>query len=220
MEFWVDGKLDLHTDEYINKEQLFFPTIEWLFMDPQIADKNDSVIDNGWNTYDYYGSGDGFTYVGIREFNNLENRKFNQKAIDNAFRGSMNTFTAGINLSLSKFDIKQRYRLWKGFNKKSADIFLATSTIVEPTVTTNKKKALKLYWNNLINENAKDGLELDSNFDVKSYSVTHKVLNSVTEVNNLDLAGTQKLNKLSDIRVAITENMFLCGPGKDLILNR
>jgi hypothetical protein len=110
--------------------------------------------------------------------------------------------------------------LWKGFNKKSADIFLATSTIVEPTVTSNKKKALKLYWNNLINENAKDGLELDSNFDVKSYSVTHKVLNSITEVNNLDLAGTQKLNKLSDVRVAITENMFLWGPGKDLILNR
>ena len=220
MEFWVDGKLDLYTDEYINKQQLFFPTVEWLFMDPQVADKSDYVIDNGWNTFDYDGANDTFNYVGTREFNNLENRRFNQKAIANAFKGSMDTFTAGINLSLSKFEIKQRYRLWKGFNKKNVDIFLATSTLVQPTVSTNKKKALKLYWNNLINENAKNGIELDTNFDVKSYSVTHQVLNSVTEINNVDLANTKKLNKLNDVRVVITDNMFLWGPGKDLILNR
>jgi hypothetical protein len=220
IEFWVDGKLDLYTDEHINKEQLFFPTVEWLFMDPQIADKDDSVQDNGWNTYDYDGENDGFSYVGLREFNNIGNRRFNPRAIENAFKGSMNTFTAGINLSLSKFEIKERYRLWRGFNKNSADVFIATANIVQPTIVSNKKKALKLYWNNLINENAKNGIELDNEFDVKSYSVTHKTLNSVTEINNVDLASNKKLNKISDVRVAMTDNIFLWGPGKDLLLNR
>ena len=220
IEFWVDGKLDLYTDEHINKEQLLFPTIEWLFMDPQIADKDDSVQDNGWNTYDYDGENDGFSYVGLREFNNIGNRKFNPRALENAFKGSMNTFTAGINLSLSKFEIKQRYRLWRGFNKNSADLFVATANIVQPRIISNKKKALKLYWNNLINENSKNGIELDNEFDVKSYSVTHQTLNSVTEINNIDLANTKKLNKLSDVRVVLTDNIFLWGPGKDLLLNR
>jgi hypothetical protein len=224
IEMWVDGQLDFRTTEYINKEQMYFPFINYLLTDPDIAKQFDNIEDNGWETYDVAGYQSGSTnsspYAGLNEFEkNIWRGIWNDKASQTAFAGAIDTIAIGMNKALSKFQIKQRYRLWRGFDKAAAKSFTGTATFVNPAVSTNKKKALKLFWNNLINENAKNGIELDNNFDVESYSITHKLVNSSTEVNNIDLANKKEIKFLADVKVALTDNVVLWGPGKDNIMN-
>jgi hypothetical protein len=147
----------------------------------------------------------------------IQNAVFNPIGDASLFTGSIHHYVFGINSSLSKFEIQQRHRLYKNYEKNKVDAFIASALLVNPTVSTNKKKALKLFWNNLINDRAKNGIELDNNFDVESYSVTHKMLNSSTEVNNIDLSNTKTLVSLPDVKVVLTENVMLWGPGKSLV---
>jgi hypothetical protein len=214
IEFWVDGQIDKRTDEFINNGQLYFPMIEWLMMDPREIQKLPK--DSEWSSLDYASTN---ANVGTKEFNNLYYRLFNN-AKKNAFRGSINHFVSGFNIGLTKFEIQQRNRLFRGNDSISKDPFLANAIIVNPTITTNKKKALKLFWNNLINDNAKNGIELDNNYQVDSYSVIHKILNSPTEVNNIDIATSKTIKYLKNVRVVLTDNVFLWGPGRENYFNR
>jgi hypothetical protein len=224
IEMWVDGQLDFRTSEYINNEQMFFPYINYMLINPYIAKEIDGVEDNGWETFDDNRAQGNTTnpwyWAGLNEFDTRIFRGvWNTKAETSAFNGSIDTIAIGMNRSLSKFQIQQRYRLWKNFETTAVKPFIAKSNIVQPQITTNSKKALKLFWNNLINENCKNGIELDNNFQTDSYSITHKILNSLTEVNNIDLSNKKQLKFLKDVKVALKDNVVLWGPGKDFVLN-
>jgi hypothetical protein len=221
IEFWVDGKLDKRTKEYVNNSQIYFPVIEWLLMDP-IAVENfnqerywkglanfiitDVDINPGYSLY--------YTHD---NYSNLINRNFdNAKA--NAFRGSIHHFSSGINNPLDKLEIQQRHRLYIG-SEKNIDNFVANAEMINPSIQTNKKKALKLFWNKLVND-GKNGIELDNHFDIYTYSVTHKIQNSSSEVYNLDLTNNKTINYIPDVKVVLKENVLMFGPGKELLLNR
>ena len=222
IEIWVDGQLDFRTTEYINNKNIFFPIIEWMLMNPLLAISYDGVIENGWNTADRNERGfENFdATIGLNEFGPITtNGSFSPAARANAFSGSFHTIISGINFCLNKFEIQQRLRLWRGYEKRPATVLTASAEIVNPTINANKKKALKLFWNDLINDKAKDGIELDNNFVVDSYSVTHKIKNSKTEVNNVDVANSKTITVLENVRAAITSNVILWGPGVDIYYN-
>jgi hypothetical protein len=223
IEIWVDGQLDYRTTEYINNKNIFFPIISWMLMDPLLAISYNGVVENGWNTPDrnprQLGEPTDRT-IGINEIQAVTiNGSFSDASVQNAFKGSFHTIVSGVNYCLNKFEIQQRLRLWRGYEKQLASVFNVTAEMVNPTVNANKKKALKLFWNDLINDKAKDGIELDSNFIVDSYSVTHKIKNSKTEVNNIDVANSKTITILENVRAAITSNVILWGPGVDTYYN-
>lgn len=217
IEFWIDGDLDYKTTNYINNEQIFFPLIEWLGINPIDAfsiNKNDA-----WKNYDQ----DGDSYI---DFNNPTflyekalSGTFNDNALVQAFNGAIHTFISGINTALSRYEIKQRNRLYRGYEKNEVEIFNITAELKMPTISSNKPKALKLFWNNLIDENGKHGLELDDTYDIYSYSVTHKIFNSSSEVNNIDLCNIKELKALADVKVALTDNVILWNPSAILLDN-
>jgi len=223
IEIWIDGELDFRTTDYINNKNIFFPILEWMLMNPLLAISYDGVIENGWNTGDRYPrtSLEDYDYaIGIKEIPPVTTKgTFSAAARANAFSGSFHTIVYGVNYCLNKFEIQQRLRLWRGYEKQLAGVCNATAEIVQPIVTVNKKKALKLFWNDLINDKAKDGIELDNNFIVDSYSVTHKIKNSKTEVNNMDVANSKTITILENVRVAIASNLILWGPGVDTYYN-
>ena len=222
IEFWIDGKLEKRDDQYINDNQVFFPMIEWLMMDPFLAT---NIPGEAWETYDRFDNYDttnagSEAFIGTNEYNILFNRTFSDLAQTTAFSGSFNHFIAGFNFPLNKYEIQQRYRLFNFFDKPAAKLFTASASMVTPTVVVNKKRALKLFWNNLINDKAKNGIELDNNYIVDSYSVTHKIINSKTEVNNIDLASDSALKFLKDVKVVFKDYVNIFGPTKQNLYNR
>ena len=221
IEFWVDGNIDIR-DYTIDQKQIFFPVFEWLLGNPSLTfNKNfygeeSDFLSNDLNSISGELSGPS-RLIGNNEFNLITSAIFNPIGDASLFSGSIHHYVFGVNTSLSKFEIEQRNRLYRNYEKNKVSLLTASALIVNPIVTTNKKKALKLFWNNLINDKAKNGIELDNNFDINSYSITHKILNSSTEVNNIDLANKKTLVSLPDVRIAITENIMLWGPGKSLV---
>ena len=225
IEFWVDGQLDKRSDEY-SKKDIFYPTFEWLLGNPSLTfDKGYYGKEAEFTSYDYprVGPSDnptGAAYVGTNEFDLIYNNIFNPIGDSYLFKGSIHHCVFGVNTALSKFEIQQRYRLYLNNDKATVDPFTCSAELVAPTILSNKKKALKLFWNNIENLENKNGIELDDNFIVDSYSVTHKLINSCTETNNVDLANTKELKFLSDVRVAITSNVMFWSPGSMLIDDR
>lgn len=212
IEIWVDGQIDKRDTEYVNKYQVFFPLVEWLLMDPLLI--INEKVDDFWRTPEI----DALSGRAINLFGNISNRVF-ENGKSTAFKGSMHHFMSGLNYSLSPFQIQQRNRLYRGYTQNTADVSVASATLVNPKITSNKKKALKLFWNNLL-DSGKNGLELDSTFSVNSYSVTHKTINSCTEINNIDLSNKKKINFLADVRVVLKDNVFIFGPGLESLYGR
>ncbi|NDF48463.1 MAG: hypothetical protein EB158_09920, partial [Nitrosopumilaceae archaeon] len=161
IEIWVDGQLDFRTTDYINNKNIFFPILEWMLMNPLLAISYDGVIENGWNTPDRNrrSSFDPFDRtIGVNEIPSvITNGSYSAAARANAFKGSFHTIVYGVNYCLNKFEIQQRLRLWRGYEKQLASVFNVTAEMVNPLVNANKKKALKLFWNDLINDKAKNG---------------------------------------------------------------
>ena len=212
IEIWVDGKIDKRDTEYVNKHQVFFPLVEWLLMDPLLI--NQTNVDDFWrspNIEEVNGSG-------VNLFSNLSNRVF-ENAKATAFRGSMHHFMSGLNYALSPYQIQQRNRLYRNYTQNTAETFSVNAEMISPVVSGNKKKALKLFWNNLV-ETSKGGVELDNNFVVNSYSVTHQIVNSATEVYNVDVANEKTINYLADVRVALKDNIFIFGPGLESLFGK
>lgn len=211
IEFWVDGQLDYKTFEHVNNEQIFFPVFSWAAGNAKKLFSNNP--NDAWKTEDSlddFGAGYSSPY---NIYNKIFRRIFNESEKPNLFVGSFNTIVLGVNHALSKFEIQQRNRLFRGYENIEATQFVATSEMVMPTVTSNKKKVAKLFWNNLINDRAIGGVELDDTFDVYSYSVTHKTANSASEIYNLNLANKTTFTKLADVRVAIQDNVYVLAPG-------
>jgi hypothetical protein len=219
VEIWVDGQLDKRFDDKVNEHQIFYPTIEWFFNSPiefvtNVTD--DFIIEN---QYDNGLPNNASTFFGNTDFDALFSSSniyrvgiTHPKNIIKAFKGSLQLFAHGINIPLSQYEIKKRFRLWQKETKKLATICDVTAEMKMPTISTNSKKALKLYWNELI-YSGKDGLSLDDNFQVESYSVISKCNNSKTEIYNVDKSILKNIEILENVRVAFTDNIIIYGPG-------
>jgi len=231
VEIWVDGSLDKQFDDKVNQYNIFYPAIKFLFNSPFELYKN-FVESRGpiFNSRDLGPnlseaqtvSLDRIKEVGFDEFLYDERIFTTSTQLDNskqtAFKGSMHTFAHGLNIPISKFEIQERYALWNEQTKRFAKAISVTATMVDPTVSGNAKKALKLFWNNLT-ETAKFGVELDGNIVVDSYSVTHQSLGSKTETYNIDVVGQKEVNVFTDVRAAFTSNVLISGPGMVMMQN-
>jgi hypothetical protein len=204
IEIWIDGKLDKRTSEYTENDQIFFPEINWLCANPN------KLIEGGLNKLynDGFNSQDDLTRT--LSSSKVWSGEWSTEAELDAFAGAIRTFAHGINIPLSKFEIQERYKFWNYNETPFRDSLDASATLINPTVSVNKKRALKLYWNNI---SRKNGIELDDNFIVESYSITHKNKNSVTETFNLDLAKRKDFNLLTNVRVALKDNILIWAPG-------
>jgi hypothetical protein len=128
------------------------------------------------------------------------------------FTGLFRTFSLTTNYPLTQSEIEERFSLWnyQENNSRKRIQMTASAVMVEPQISVNKKRVLKLFWNDIENKN---GIELDNNYLVNSYSVTHKNRNSSTETYNVDLAKNKTFSLLTNVRVALTENVAIWGPG-------
>jgi len=196
IEIWVDGKLDKRSYDITSYDAL--PTPQVLFNDainPAIlnyrTDYKPEWFDSYINSTQYTG--------GIREY---------------VLRQSFALTPHMINFNYS-------YAILNGPGSRIVKAKKATVTakIVEPTVSVNKKNILKLYWNNLINDKEKmlNGLEFDDNFNVYSYSMTHKNLISPTQTFNLDI-NNEKNDRFyfENVKTAINQFVYLSGPGLNI----
>jgi hypothetical protein len=224
VEIWVDGQLDKRFDDKVNDYQIFYPTIKWLFNNVSESLKNVLEYDiDVENDFDYHpkGSGSGLNsfidrYTGISELlggqDIFEYCVANTQNKQKAFSGAMHLFAHGLNIPLSQYEIKRRHRLWKKETRKYAKIINVNAEMKDPVVSTNSKKALKLYWNEIVT-NGKNGLSLDKNYQVESYSVTHQSNDSKTEIFNIDKIIQKEVNILKNVRAAFTDNVVILGPG-------
>jgi hypothetical protein len=206
IEFWIDGKLDKRTVEFINDDQVFFPEITWLGANPRklFDEQLDQTFYQGFNSQDE-------NLLGANQkITTVFNGSWRDEAVIDAFNGLLRTFAHGINFPLNKFEIQERYKFWNYDEQPFRDAMNASAEFPQPTVSVNKKRALKLYWNDIAR---KHGVELDDNFIVESYSITHKNKNSVTETYNLDLAKRQTFTIIPDVRVAVIDNVLTWSPG-------
>ncbi len=206
IEFWIDGKLDKRTVDFINNEQVFFPEITWLGANPKklFNEQFDQRFYQGFNSQDEN------LLAANQKISTVFNGSWRDEAVVDAFNGLIRNFAHGINFPLNKFEIQERYKFWNYDELPFRDSMVGTAQMPNPTVSVNKKRALKLYWNNIP---LKHGIELDDNFIVESYSITHKNKNSVTETYNLDLAKRQAFTSITDVRVAVVDNVLTWSPG-------
>lgn len=206
IELWVDGKSDKIDNECINNKQVFFPLTEWLFGDPNLTFKPGN---EAWETYDdILGT---TNYVGYTELQLVTRSVFNPIGDSVMFTGQLNHYVVGLNTALSPEEIGIRYNLYKFGKFDPVPALTATATLVAPTVSGNKKRALRLFWNN---EPMVNGIQLDDTYSVDTVSVTHKTINSPSEVFNIDVANEKSLVFLPDARIALTDHVNIFGPGK------
>jgi hypothetical protein len=93
---------------------------------------------------------------------------------------------------------------------------VANANIVQPSISVNKNKVLKLYWNSLLKEKEKclNGLEFDENYQVYSISTTHKNIFSLTQTMNIDLNQDKKdPTFLTNVKTAIGKPVYTIAPG-------
>lgn len=130
--------------------------------------------------------------------------------VGNEFNGSIRTFASGINFPLDIFEIQTRYKYWNYDELPAKPSLTASAVMGEAQVSVNKTRALKLFWKNVPNKN---GIELDNNYIVDSYCITHKNKTSITETYNIDLSQNITKNTLANARIALTQNVLIWGPG-------
>ena len=222
IEIWIDGQLDKMFDDKINEYQIFYPTVKWLFnnikecaydymennLDVEINSdtRGHSVQETVGNNEDTSGT-DIFTKSITTDF-----------AKKQAFEGAIHLFAHGINIPISQYEIKRRCRLWKKETQRKVSAYNVKAEMINPVVSSNKKRVLKLYWNNLIN-NGEFGLELDDNFVVDSYSISHQTSNSLSEIFNLDKSVNKSFNIIKNVRSVFTDNILVNGPGTVMFQN-
>lgn len=227
LEFWIDSKLDFIDYDILNKKQFFIPAAEWFFIDPELSYSSKNKNDL-WRSYDTenslaipLGQGGnlgtfyeqlGTEFVGNAEFTyRFINGVWNPDGDSVAYSGLFYTFSSGTHTALSSKDIQLRYSLF--INDKPIPVLPinAYAEIINPIVSVNKKKALKLFWNNV---EFKNGIELDNNYQIETLCVTHKNKISKTETYNIDVANNKEINYLTDVKAAFTDSINIFGPGK------
>jgi hypothetical protein len=194
LELWVDGQLVGKTYEINYRDNL--PTPKVLFNDQSLA---------AWQLLEFGAFGS------LPEVNAvLDAHNYVGDVSDYVFRQSYPLNPQEINLN-------KTYSFTSSDDKiVRVQTLKASAQMVMPNITSNKKKALKLYWNNLIDNKEKmlDGLELENDtFDVYTYSITHKNLLSSSQTLNLDKNYDDSSRFFyQNARVAVKDHVFILGP--------
>jgi hypothetical protein len=195
LEIWIDGKLDITSYEITKNMLLPVPTI--LF--------NDSLN------------------VGVlnidAQFENVNARYIPYTYVNN-YVGGIRDYIFRHLTPLSNHEIHLNY-VYAMLNDEGARIIkqktlTAEAKIIQPIVVINKPKVLKLYWNTLLKDKEKclNGLEFDENYQVYSYSTTHKNVLSPTQTMNLDLNKDKKdPTFLVNVKTAMGKPVFTTRPG-------
>jgi hypothetical protein len=199
LEIWVDGKLENRTFDITATDSLPAPQV--LF--------NDSLNPGVLNTIDS-------SYMAL----SLNASWIEEESVKTNYVGGIRDYIYRQITPLTPHQVNQNYayamlntnqgRLIKASEKK------ANALLVMPTITSNKPKVLKLYWNNLLKDKEKclNGLEFDDSYDVYSYSVTSKNILPPSETFNLDVSKSlDEKFFLPDVKTAIGRHTFIGGPG-------
>lgn len=216
IEFWVDSKLDKRFNNHIiQSEHIQYPYLDSLFMSLRDA-LYDYIVDiDGEDIYRGPRRDLGITTNEIVWNNDIVNWQDRIGRMIEAypynFTGALHTLVFGTKHSLNPKEIQKRYSLWSNTRVIKGKEFVATAELKDPAVVTNKKKALKLFWNNILDK-GQNGLSLDNNYQVDTYCVSYKTLNSPTELFNQDIASKKQLNKLNNVKVALTDNVITWAP--------
>ena len=212
LEIWIDGVLEAATDEIPTADSI--PTPQLLFND------NTSVAYQNTEYHKRYitlpGDYNSFAYGRPKEKQWVEDalREENYEGgfCDYVFRQSYP-------LSPAEVGLNKVYALHKTLGSKIKKVkkMTATATMVQPVVTSNKPKVLKLYWNSLLKDKEKclDGLELDNtNYDVYTYSISHKNLINKSLTFNLDLNNiSEERFYHKNVKTATSSSVFIFMPG-------
>lgn len=194
LELWVDGELVGKTYEINYKDNM--PTPRVLFNDESLA---------AWKLLE------------IPSFNTLPEVKTVLDA--NNYVGDISDyiFRQSYPLNPQEINLNKTYAFTSSEDRVVRLVPIkASAEMIMPIITSNKKKALKLYWNNLLDNKEKmlDGLELENDtFDVYTYSVTHKNLISPSQNLNLDKNYDDSPRFFyQNVRVAVKDHVFIVGP--------
>lgn len=195
IDIWVDAKLEKRFDDVVNESNIFYPTIKYIGNSPSRLFPPGSDL-------------------------NLVSALSQDKNKELAFVGSIHTISHGLFIPISKFEINKRFNLWKRIDRPALEPkpVTAESSMLGASTSTNKKKALKLFWNNL-DTVGKFGVELDDNFQVDSYSVTHRTKNSKTELYNFDVKEQREVSFFENVKVVFTESVLTQGPARTTMWN-
>lgn len=214
IEFWVDGKIDKRfNNKAIQSEHIVYPMIEVLY--GNVRDiligyiENQDLEDAFIDPTPYLQTG---TFDLLKDEPEALAKAMREVKDHIFFRGAMHTFLQSINFPIDENTISYRYNLWKNTRYVKSETLNSYAAIVQPTIQINKKKALKLFWNNLV-DSGTNGLTLDDNYQVESYSVTHKVANSPTELFNKNISKPKEINTLENVKVALTDAVIHYAPG-------
>lgn len=196
LEIWVDGQLVGKTYEINYRDNM--PTPRVLFNDESLA---------AWKLLE------------IPSFNTLPEVKAVLDAHNYVGDVSDYIFRQSYPLNPQEINLNKTYAFTSSEDRVVRPVPAKTSAeMIMPTITSNKKKALKLYWNNLLDNKEKmlDGLELENDtFDVYTYSVTHKNLISPSQNLNLDKNYDDSPRFFyENVRVAVKDHVFILGPQK------
>jgi len=206
LEIWIDGSLDNRTYEITSRDLL--PTPYILFNNirnvgvryapghSSLSNAPGQEIDRP--SFDYISYAESTAYQGfVRDYVFYQTFALNEHEIN-------------LHHTYSLLENNDTGRILK------ANDFKVSANMITPTVSSNKTKVLKLYWNDLINNEEKmlDGFELDDNYNVFSYSVTKKNLISPSETFNLNLVDeANERSFFQDVKSAVNENVFVLRPG-------
>ena len=204
LEIWIDGSLDNRTYEITSRDLL--PTPYILFNDIR-------------NVGVRYAPGQSPQSIG----GEIDKPSFDyiSYAESTAYQGFVRDYIFYQTFALSEHEINLHATYALLENNDTGRIlkvndFNVSATMVNPVITSNKTKVLKLYWNNLINNEEKmlDGFELDDNYNVFSYSVTKKNIISSSETFNLNLLDNENERTFfPNVKTAVNENVFVLRPG-------
>lgn len=157
LEIWVDGRLEVRTEE----------------IDDSFWFNNFSYIGIG---YDYKPSGD-IRFGAARAWRPIVKE-------NEIFVGGISLFVNRNARPLTENEIKLIHLAWRDQPFVVSDSQNVEAKLLEPQVVTDSAKVLRLFWN--LDDVSGNGLVTSDPFNVKTYSVTQKLLNSPSETFNLD----------------------------------
>lgn len=204
VEIWIDGILD-YTKQINNN--VFKPAVSFIGLDMNDfyskAVELDTVYSSGVNFQDKYISFDDEVLL------SFGNGSWPESAKETAFSGFIRTYAFANETPITQQEVEERYKFWSYNESPFRPSMTASVSLVQPQITSNKPKVLKLFWPDLP---IVDGVELDNSYVVETYAVTHKNKRSATETYNIDLANSNVKNILENVKVAIKSNVLISSP--------
>jgi hypothetical protein len=217
LEIWIDGELEIRSYQFDSKYWMNAPEFigakfkyEWLS-----SSIYDSLAGEDGST-DSYGAGSAYVagYSSTNPFavaSGLNGWAYTLDQ-DTVFEGKLSDYVYASHRPLTGTEISNLYQAWRGIEPIQAPApSELLGEIVQPQVSTNNKKILRLFWN--LNQEKQTGIQPDQSLiSVETYSVVSKLLTSPSETFNLN-SSTSKVNLRPDVSALISKYVNIQNPG-------